>query len=228
MTLEEAKEKASELFKDYKIEKATNAYNEILQYDMTELNELVSDVCIAKRICRNRTRFILKRMKDSNLIFPIFNISLLDIIKTQIECIKRKNPIYDKIIMCLSVYQDNIVSIENIARRLLTLHERTQTHILTKFDMDNIELLKKYDKKEMLQTLMWLQRVFIDRAEIMIVDKRIPIVYNKINYYIMNLGRLLLLEITDRYEFIEKSSFVIKIGSKVIAMCFQSNLKAKM
>jgi len=71
-------------------------------------------------------------------------------------------------------------------------------------------LLKKYDKKEMLQTLMWLQRVFIDRAEIMIVDKRIPIVYNKINYYVMNLGRLLLLEITDRYEFIEKSSFVIK------------------
>lgn len=84
---------------DYKIEKATIAYNEILQYDMTELKELVEDVCIANKISHRRKQFILKRMKDYNLIFPAFDISLLDIVKKQMECLKGKKPLYDKVIM---------------------------------------------------------------------------------------------------------------------------------
>lgn len=76
--------------------------------------------------------------------------------------------------------------------------------------MDNFEQLKKYNKKEMLQTFMWLQSVFIDNTKITFIDKELNIVYNKFNYYVVNLGRLLLLEITDRYEFAEKVLFVIK------------------
>lgn len=210
---------------DYKIEKATIAYNEILQYDMTELKELTEDVCMANRISHRRRRFILKRMKDYDLFLPIFDISLLDIIKKQIECLKGKNPLYDKVIMFCDVYKDNIVSIENIAKRLLTLHERAQTHIETKFDMNNFEQLKKYNKKEMIQTFMWLQSVFIDSIKMMFVDKEMNIVYNKFNYYVVNLGRLLLLEITDRYEFAEKTLFVIKNdrfegNSHVFTKCF--------
>lgn len=90
------------------------------------------------------------------------------------------------------------------------MHERAQRHIETKFDMDNFEQLKKYNKKEMLQTFMWLQSVFIDNTKITFIDKELNIVYNKFNYYVVNLGRLLLLEITDRYEFAEKVLFVIK------------------
>lgn len=195
---------------DYKIEKVTIAYNEILQYDMTELKELVEDVCMANKISHRRKRFILKRMKDYDLIFPVFDISLFDIVKKQMKCLKGKKPLYDKVIMLFLEYQDNIVSIENIAERLLTLHERAQTHIKTKFDMDNFEQLKKYDKKEMLQTFMWLQSVFIDNTKVMIVDKEMNIAYNKFNYCVVNLGRLLLFEITDRYEFEEKALFVIR------------------
>ena len=195
---------------DYKIEKVTIAYNEILQYDMTELKELVEDVCMANKISHRRKRFILKRMKDYDLIFPVFDISLCDIVKKQMKCLKGKKPLYDKVIMLFLEYQDNIVSIENIAERLLTLHERAQTHIKTKFDMDNFEQLKKYDKKEMLQTFMWLQSVFIDNTKVMIVDKEMNIAYNKFNYCVVNLGRLLLFEITDRYEFEEKALFVIR------------------
>ena len=66
--------------------------------------------------------------------------------------------------MFLDVYQDNIASIENITERLLTLHERAQAHIETKYAMDSFEQLKKYNKKEMLQTFMWLQEVFIDNT----------------------------------------------------------------
>ena len=36
------------------------------------------------------------------------------------------------------------------------------------------------------------------------------IVYNKFNYYVKNLGRLLLFEITARFEFEKKELFVIK------------------
>lgn len=177
---------------------------------MTELKELVEDVCMANKISHRRKRFILKRMKDYDLIFPVFDISLFDIVKKQMKCLKGKKPLYDKVIMLFLEYQDNIVSIENIAERLLTLHERAQTHIKTKFDMDNFEQLKKYDKKEMLQTFMWLQSVFIDNTKVMIVDKEMNIAYNKFNYCVVNLGRLLLFEITDRYEFEEKALFVIR------------------
>lgn len=195
---------------DYKIEKASIAYNEILEYDMVELEKLVEDVCIEKKIGHRRKRFILERMKDYDLIFPAFDISLLDIVKKQMECLKGKKPLYDRIIMLYCVYQDNIVSIENITKRLLTLHKRAQKHIKTKFDMDNFEQLKKYNKKEMLQTFMWLQNVFIDNTQITFIDKEMNIAYNKFNYYVVNLSRLLLLEITDRYEFVEKARFVIK------------------
>jgi len=195
---------------DYKIEKASIAYNEILEYDMTELEELVEDVCMENKISHRRKRFILERMKDYDLIFPTLNISLLDIVKKQMECLTGKKPLYDKAIMLYSIYQDNIVSIENITKRLLTLHKRAQTHIETKFDMDNFDQLKKYNKKEMLQTFMWLQSVFIDNTKIMFIDKEMNIAYNKFNYYVVNLGRLLLLEITDRYEFAEKTLFVIE------------------
>lgn len=195
---------------DYKIEKATIAYNEILQYDMTELKERVEDVCIANKISHRKKRFILKTMKDYNLIFPTFGISLLDIIKKQMECLKGKKPLYEKVIMFLNIYKNNKVSMKNITKRLFTLHERAQTHIKTKFDMDNFEQLKKYNKKEKLQIFMWLQSVFFDNIKNMNVDKEMNIVYNKFNYYVVNLGRLLLLEITDRYEFAEKVLFVIK------------------
>ena len=59
-------------------------------------------------------------------------------------------------------------------------------------------------------TFMWLQRVFIDYTKIMFIDREMDIVYNKFNYYVVNLGGLLLFEITDRYEFAEKGLFVIK------------------
>lgn len=210
---------------DYKIEKVTIAYNEILQYDMTKLKELVEDVCMTNKISHRRKRFILKRMKDYDLIFPAFDISLFDIVKKQMECLKGKKPLYDKVIMFLDVYQDNIASIENITERLLTLHERAQAHIETKYAMDSFEQLKKYNKKEMLQTFMWLQEVFIDNTKIMIIDKEMNVAYNKFNYYVVNLGRLLLLEITDRYEFAEKTLFVIKNdrfegNSHVFSKCF--------
>ena len=43
---------------DYKIEKATIAYNKILQYDITELKELVKDVCASNKIsCRKKDLF---------------------------------------------------------------------------------------------------------------------------------------------------------------------------
>lgn len=127
--------------------------------------------------------------------------------------------------MFFDVYQDNIASIENITERLLTLHERAQAHIETKYAMDSFEQLKKYNKKEMLQTFMWLQEVFIDNTKIMIIDKEMNVAYNKFNYYVVNLGRLLLLEITDRYEFAEKTLFVIKNdrfegNSHVFSKCF--------
>lgn len=195
---------------DYKIEKASIAYNKILEYDMTELEKLVEDVCMENKISHRRKRFILERMKDYDLIFPTFNISLLDIVKKQMECLTEKMPLYDKAIKLYSIYQGNIVSIENITERLLTLHKRAQTHIETKFDMDNFEQLKKYNKKEILQTFMWVQGVFIDNTKIMLIDKEMNIAYNKFNYYVVNLGRLLLLEITDRYKFAEKTLFVIK------------------
>lgn len=195
---------------DYKIEKVTIAYNEILKYDMAELENLIEDVCIAKKISHRKKRFILKRMKDYNLIFPAFEISFSDIVRKQIEYWKGNYPFYDKVIILFEVYQDNIVSIQNLTKRLLALHKRAQTHIKTKFDMDNFEQLKKYNKKEMLQTFMWLQNVFIDNSKIMFVDKEINIVYNKFNYYVVNLGRLLLFEITDKFEFAEKKFFAIK------------------
>ena len=93
---------------DYKIEKVTIAYNEILQYDMTQLNELVEDVCMTNKISHRRKRFILKRMKDYDLIFPDFDISLFDIVKKQMECLKGKKPLYDKVIMFFDVYKDKI------------------------------------------------------------------------------------------------------------------------
>lgn len=210
---------------DYKIEKASIAYNKILEYDMTKLEKLVEDVCMENKISHRRIRFILERMKDYDLIFPTFNISWSDIVKKQMECLTGKMPLYDKVIMFNSIYQGNIVSIENITERLLTLHKRAQTYIETKFDMDNFEQLKKYNKKEMLQTFMWLQRVFIDNTKIMFIDKEMNIAYNKFNYYVVNLGRLLLLEITDRYKFAEKTLFVIKndrfIGNRhIFSKCF--------
>ncbi len=125
------------------------------------------------------------------------------------ECLIGKMPLYDKVMMLYSIYQGNIVSIENITERLLTLHKRAQTHIKTKFYMDNFEQLKKYNKKEMLQIFMWLQRVFIDNTKIMFIDKEMNIAYNKFNYCVVNLGNLLLLEITDGYKFAEKTLFVI-------------------
>ena len=195
---------------DYKIEKASIAYNKILEYDMTELETLVEDVCMENKTSHGRKRFILERMKDYDLIFPTFNISLLDIVKKQMEYLMGKTLLHDKVIMLYIIYKENIVSIENIAARLLTLHKRGQTHIETKFDMANFEQLKKYNKKEMLQTFMWLQRVFIDYTKIMFIDREMDIVYNKFNYYVVNLGGLLLFEITDRYEFAEKGLFVIK------------------
>lgn len=195
---------------DYKIEKVSIAYNEILQYDLTELKKLVDDVCMTNKINHRRKRFILKRMKDYKLIFPGFNISLLDILKKQMECLKKKEPLCEKVVLLYGLYQDNIVSMKNITERLLTLHERAQRHIKTRFEMDNFEQLKKYNKKEMLQTFMWLQRVFIDNTKIKVIDKEMNVVYNKFNYYVVNLGALLLLEITDRYEFAKKESFLIK------------------
>jgi hypothetical protein len=195
---------------DYKIEKASNTYNKILEYDMTELENLVEDVCMENKISHRRKRFILERMKDYNLIFPIFSISLLDIVKKQMECLTGKTPLLKKFKMLYCIYQGNIVSIKNITERLLTVHRRAQAHIKTKFDMDNFEQLKKYNKKEMLQTFMWLQEVFIDNTKIPIINEEMNIAYNKFNYYVVNLGGLLLFEITDRYEFAEKRLFVIK------------------
>lgn len=210
---------------DYKIEKASVAYNEILEYDMTELEKLIEDVCVKNKISHRRKRFVLERMKDYDLIFPALNISLLDIVKKQMECLLEKRSLCDKIEMFYNIYQGNIVSVENITERLLTLHKRAQTHIETKFDMDNFAQLKKYNKKEKLQTLMWLQSVFIDNTKIMLIDEEMNIVYNKFNYYVVNLGRLLLFEITDRYEFAEKTLFAIKNdrfkgGSHIFSKCF--------
>ncbi len=68
---------------DYKIEKASIVYNKILKYDMTELEKLVEDVCIKNKISHRRKRFILERMKDYDLIFPTFNVSLLDVVKNK-------------------------------------------------------------------------------------------------------------------------------------------------
>ena len=195
---------------DYKIEKVSIAYNQILQYDMTELQKLVDDVCMANKINHRKKRFILKRMEDYELIFPGFNISLLDILKKQMECLKEKIPLYEKVILIYELYQDNIVSMENITKRLLTLHERAQTHIKTRFEMDNFNQLKKYNKKEKLQTFMRLQHVFIDNTKFKVIDKEMNIVYNKFNYYVENLGGLLLFEITARFEFEKKELFVIK------------------
>ena len=132
---------------DYKIEKATIAYNKILQYDITELKELVKDVCASNKISCRKKRLILKKMKDCDEIFPIFGISLLDVIKKQKEYFNKDTTIYDKVINFFLIYEDSKKSIENIVKRLLVLHERAQICIKTRLDMNDFELLGEYNKR---------------------------------------------------------------------------------
>lgn len=74
--------------------------------------------------------------------------------------------------------------------------------------MNDFELLGEYNKR--IEILILLQNIFIDNTKITIEDKKIDIKYNKFNYYVINLEKLLLFEITDRYEFAEKDLFAIR------------------
>lgn len=82
-----------------------------------------------------------------------------------------------------------------------------QQYFIARWLLRNIQEAVKNNEEEYLINLFL---VYFSAIVIMFIDKEMNIVYNKFNYYVVNLGRLLLFEITDRYEFAEKTLFVIK------------------
>ena len=77
--------------------------------------------------------------------------------------------------------------------------------------MHNYSELKKYNKKELLVMLMILQKAFLgtDTAQILPEYEPILFSYNKVVYNITNLSRILLYELTERYEYRDIRTFAM-------------------
>lgn len=213
---------------DYKIDKAVSVYKKILSVDLSELEDIFEDVSVFCGYGVRARRFLKKRMCDTD-IYPYLYLKRRDIFDAQMKSMRNQTSLYSRIQAWRFVAEDNSSSAKNTVKRIYYLQRRAQRYIEKTFEMYNIEELKKYDKKELLEGLLALQYVFfgIDKMEIRAktgdAGRKITFSYNKFIYYIENLNRLLLFDIINRYKFLDKTNFAMKADrfEKGTHVCFK-------
>lgn len=195
---------------DYKIEKAINAYQGIMNLEISEFDSLVDSVTTFKKYGFFKKRFLKKRMLDIS-IFPHLQISIKDLLTEQKRHFKAHKGIYNKALAAYMVWDEYKCNTENVLKRIVRILKRTQKYTYSQFSMHNYSELKKYNKKELIVMLMILQNSFIgtDKAEFLPGCEPILISYNKVVYNITNLSRILLYELTERYEYKDIRSFAM-------------------
>lgn len=195
---------------DYKMEKAINAYQGIMELDMSEFESLADSVTTFKKYGIFKKRFLKKHMLDI-AIFPHLQISIKDLVTEQKRHVKVHKGVYNKVLAAYMVWDEYKCNTENVLKRIVRILKRTQKYTYSQFSMHNYSELKKYNKKELLVMLMILQKAFLgtDTAQILPEYEPILFSYNKVVYNITNLSRILLYELTERYEYRDIRTFAM-------------------
>lgn len=195
---------------DYKMEKAINAYQGIMELDMSEFESLADSVTTFKKYGIFKKRFLKKHMLDI-AIFPHLQISIKDLVTEQKRHVKVRKGVYNKVLAAYMVWDEYKCNTENVLKRIVRILKRTQKYTYSQFSMHNYSELKKYNKKELLVMLMILQKAFLgtDTAQILPEYEPILFSYNKVVYNITNLSRILLYELTERYEYRDIRTFAM-------------------
>lgn len=195
---------------DYKMEKAINAYQGIMELDMSEFESLADSVTTFKKYGIFKKRFLKKHMLDI-AIFPHLQISIKDLVTEQKRHVKVHKGVYNKLLAAYMVWDEYKCNTENVLKRIVRILKRTQKYTYSQFSMHNYSELKKYNKKELLVMLMILQKAFLgtDTAQILPEYEPILFSYNKVVYNITNLSRILLYELTERYEYRDIRTFAM-------------------
>ena len=195
---------------DYKMEKAINAYQGIMELDMSEFESLADSVTTFKKYGIFKKRFLKKHMLDI-AIFPHLQISIKDLVTEQKRHVKAHKGVYNKVLAAYMVWDEYKCNTENVLKRIVRILKRTQKYTYSQFSMHNYSELKKYNKKELLVMLMILQKAFLgtDTAQILPEYEPILFSYNKVVYNITNLSRILLYELTERYEYRDIRTFAM-------------------
>ncbi|MDD6627141.1 MAG: hypothetical protein PUF03_02695 [Lachnospiraceae bacterium] len=195
---------------DYKMEKAINAYQGIMELDMSEFDSLADSVTTFKKYGIFKKRFLKRHMLDI-AIFPHLQISIKDLVTEQKRHVKAHKGVYNKVLAAYMVWDEYKCNTENVLKRIVRILKRTQKYTYSQFSMHNYSELKKYNKKELLVMLMILQKAFLgmDTAQILPEYEPILFSYNKVVYNITNLSRILLYELTERYEYRDIRTFAM-------------------
>lgn len=192
------------------MEKAINAYQGIMELDMSEFESLADSVTTFKKYGIFKKHFLKKHMLDI-AIFPHLQISIKDLVTEQKRHVKVHKGVYNKVLAAYMVWDEYKCNTENVLKRIVRILKRTQKYTYSQFSMHNYSELKKYNKKELLVMLMILQKAFLgtDTAQILPEYEPILFSYNKVVYNITNLSRILLYELTERYEYRDIRTFAM-------------------
>lgn len=195
---------------DYKMEKAINAYQGIMELDMSEFENLADTVTTFKKYGIFKKRFLKKHMLDI-AIFPHLQISIKDLVTEQKRHVTAHKGVYNKVLAAHMAWDEYKCNTENVLKRIVRILKRTKKYTYSQFSMHNYSELKKYNKKEILGMLMILQKAFLgmDTAQILPEYEPILFSYNKVVYNITNLSRILLYELTERYEYRDIRTFAM-------------------
>ena len=157
----------------------------------------------------------MKNRIEDNSIYPFLNFSKRDILLAQRKSMKNQTSLFDRLIAFVWVNDENVCSIENTVKRICKLQQRGKAYIKNIFEMHDLEELKKYDKKQLIVGVLALQTTFLSIDKVESKDGKRTILseitfsYNKFIYYIENLNRILLFDLTERFEFLDTSNFAM-------------------
>lgn len=198
---------------DYKTQKAREVYKRILETDLSELEEIIDEIVSWKCYSFLRCNFLRKGIKDET-IFPALFLKPKDVITLMFTNAKQQPRLFDKI-NALSLTKGRIRCSNNtVVSRILEMHKRGLTFIQAMYDLHNLGSDQPHSSTDMLQGLQALQHVFLGTDKMRINTKgeellEIPFSFNKFAYYALNLNRILLLDLTGRYEFAPLENFAM-------------------
>lgn len=131
---------------DYKMEKAINAYQGIMELDMSEFESLADSVTTFKKYGIFKKRFLKKHMLDI-AIFPHLQISIKDLVTEQKRHVKAHKGVYNKVLAAYMVWDEYKCNTENVLKRIVRILKRTQKYTYSQFSMHNYSELKNIIRK---------------------------------------------------------------------------------